>query len=263
MTSVNIHPTAIVDPKAYLDEGVQVGPYCIVGPKVRLGKNVRLHAHVVIDNANCTIGEGCELFPFVSINKNQDLKYKGEDSTVVIGRHTVIREYATIQPGTAGDKMTTTVGDNCLLMVSTHVAHDCIVGNHVLMANHATLAGHVTIQDYVIIGGLSAIHQFVTIGAHAIIGGMSGVEHDVIPFGNVKGERAFLNGMNLVGMKRRGFSREQITQLRSAYDVLFALEGTIAERIKALKDEGFDDQGVHNLIDFVTRSESRSLLMPK
>ncbi len=262
MTS-DIHKTAIVDPKATIGKGVRIGPYCIVGPQVTLGDNVYLHSHVVIEDVNCTIGEGTELYPFVSINKTQDLKYKGEDSTVVIGKNTTIREYATIQPGTAGDKMRTEIGDNCLLMISTHVAHDCIVGNHVLMANHATLAGHVTVEDFVIIGGLAAVHQFVTLGAHSIIGGMSGVEHDVIPYGNVKGERAFLNGLNLVGLKRRGYSREQISQLRGAYDSLFALDGTLAERIQDLKKEGEGEPCVQQLIDFVTRENSRSFMMPK
>ncbi len=261
--TAKIHQTAIVDPKAQIGKDVRICPYCIVGPQVTLKDKAYLHSHVVIEDVNCTIGEDTELYPFVSINKTQDLKYKGEDSQVIIGKKTTIREYATIQPGTAGDKMRTEVGDNCLLMISTHVAHDCIIGNNVLMANHATLAGHVTVQDFVIIGGLAAVHQFVTIGAHAIIGGMSGVEHDVIPYGNVKGERAFLNGLNLVGLKRRGYSRDQISQLRGAYDTLFAIEGTLAERIVALKEEGAEEPCVQDLINFVTREETRSVMMPK
>ena len=137
-----IHKTAIIDPKATIGKGVRIGPYCIVGPQVTLGDNVYLHSHVVIEDVICTIGEGTEIYPFVSINKTPDLKYKGEKSTIEIGKNTIIREYATIHPGTAGDKMCTKIGDNCLLMISTHVAHDCLVGNNVIMANHATLAGH-------------------------------------------------------------------------------------------------------------------------
>jgi len=259
-----IHPTAIIHPDAKIGKGVRVGPYCIIGPKVTLGDNVYLHSHVVIEDVNCTIGEGTELYPFVSINKTQDLKYKGEDSKIIIGKNNTIREYTTIQPGTAGDKMRTVIGDNCLLMACTHVAHDCILGNNILMANHATLAGHVTVEDYVIIGGLAAVHQFVTIGAHAIIGGMSGVGHDVIPYANVKGDRANLSGLNLVGLKRRGFNRDQIAQLRNAYDALFAVDDRpLTERIAALQAEGIQDEGVQQILDFVTRDNMRSLLMPK
>ncbi len=262
---INIHSTAIVSPEAIIGNNVVIGPYCIVGPHVTLGQDVHLHSHVVIDNVHCDIGDGSNLFPFVSLNKTQDLKYKGEASWIRVGKNTTIREYATIHPGTKGGIMETRVGDNCLLMCGTHVAHDCVVGNNVLMANNATLAGHVTIQDFAIIGGLAAIHQFVTIGAHAIIGGMSPVEHDVIPYGNVKGERAFLNGLNLVGLKRRGYTRDQISMIRSAYDTLFALDGTLSERIQELKNDlgGNADSCVQGLIDFVTRENKRSLMMPK
>ncbi|HBN22335.1 MAG TPA: acyl-[acyl-carrier-protein]--UDP-N-acetylglucosamine O-acyltransferase [Holosporales bacterium] len=260
----HIHQTAIIHPDAKIGKGVRIGPYCIIGPKVTLKDNVYLHSHVVIEDVNCTIGDGTELYPFVSINKTQDLKYKGEDSKIIIGKNNTIREYATIQPGTAGDKMRTVIGDNCLLMACTHVAHDCILGNNILMANHATLAGHVNVEDYVIIGGLAAVHQFVTIGAHAIIGGMSGVGHDVIPYANVKGDRANLSGLNLVGLKRRGFNRDQIAQLRSAYDALFAVDDRpLTERISALQDEGIQDEGVQQILDFVTRDNMRSLLTPK
>ena len=263
MQTPQIHETAIVHPNAKIGVGVKIGPYCIVGEHVVLGDHVRLESHVVIDNVHCEIKEGAQLFPFVSINQPQDLKFENEPATVEIGKNTIIREYATIQPGTKGGIMKTVVGDNCLLMVSTHVAHDCVVGNNVIMANNATLAGHVTVHDHVIIGGLSAIHQFVTIGSHAIIGGMSGVDHDVIPFGNVKGDRAFLSGLNLVGLKRRGFTKPQINDLRSAYDILFASTGVLSERIKELKHAGFDDDSVSMLIDFVTDENTRSLLMPR
>jgi acyl-[acyl-carrier-protein]--UDP-N-acetylglucosamine O-acyltransferase (EC 2.3.1.129) len=258
----NIHPTAIVSPKARIGEGVKIGPYCIVGDNVTLGDNVYLHAHVVIDHVICDIGAGTEVFPFVSINKPQDLKFQGEASQVIIGKNTIIREYATIQPGTAGDRMKTIVGDHCLLMACTHVAHDCILGNYVQMANHATLAGHVTVGDYAIIGGLAAVHQFVTIGPHAIIGGMSGVTADVIPYGNVRGERACLNGLNLVGLKRRGFSREQIALLQDAYKMMFEGKNTLAERIQHVKTHYGQEEIIKNLIAFVEREEMRALLSP-
>jgi UDP-N-acetylglucosamine acyltransferase len=260
--SVIIHPSSVVDPKAKLGEGVKIGPFCVVGPEVELGDGVELKSHVVIDTI-VQIGEGTQIFPFVSINVPQDKKFTGERSYIKIGKNNVIREYVTIQPGTTGDKMCTLVGDNCLLMASVHVAHDCVVGNNVIMANNATLAGHVTIGDYAIIGGLAAIHQFVTIGHHAIIGGMSGVESDVIPYGNVKGDRAYLNGLNIVGMKRRGFTREEIDQLRLAYDKLFSQEGTFGERINELSQEYNDNQIVMSLINFLARDDARGVLMPK
>lgn len=258
----DIHPSSIIDPKAKLGHGIKIGPFCVVGPDVELGDGVELKSHVVIDTI-VSIGAGTQIFPFASINIPQDKKFKGERSAIKIGKNTIIREYVTIQPGTEGDKMCTMVGDECLLMASAHIAHDCEVGNHVIMANNATLAGHVTIGDYAIIGGLAAIHQFVTIGHHAIVGGMSGVESDVIPYGNVKGDRAYLNGLNIIGMKRRGFSREEIDQLREAYDKLFAQEGTLTERLKDLAQEYQDDSKVMSLIDFLARDNARSVLMPK
>jgi UDP-N-acetylglucosamine acyltransferase len=260
--SVYIHPSSIIDPKAKVGQGVKIGPFCIVGAEVELGDGVELKSHVVIDTI-AHIGEGTQIFPFVSIHIPQDKKFKGERSFVKIGKNTIIREYVTIQPGTAGDRMCTVVGDECLLMASGHIAHDCVVGNHVIMANNATLAGHVTIGDYAIIGGLAAIHQFVTIGHHAIIGGMSGVESDVIPYGNVKGDRAYLNGLNIIGMKRHGFSRDEIDQLREVYDRLFSQEGTLVERLKDLALEYTDNTKVMSLIDFLARENVRSVLMPR
>ena len=180
------------------------------------------------------IGEGTQIFPFASIGfAPQDLKYKGEKSRLVIGKQNIIREHVTMNPGTEGGGMLTSVGDNCLFMVSAHVAHDCHIGNHVILANNATLGGHVLVEDYAIIGGLAAVHQFVRVGRHAVIGGMSGVEHDVIPYGSVMGERASLAGLNLIGLKRRGFDRETIHALRNAYKMLFDAEnGTLFERTR-------------------------------
>lgn len=260
--SCDIHPTAIVSTNAILGEGVKIGPYCVIGPQVTLGDRVVIHSHVVIDNVICDISEGVQIFPFVSINVPQDLKYNGEPSKVKIGAHTMLREYVTVQPGTAADKMETVIGHHCLLMASAHVAHDCILGNYVQMANNATLAGHVTVGDYAIIGGLAAVHQFVNIGPYAIVGGMSGVTHDVIPYGNVKGDRAFLNGLNIIGLKRRGFTREQMEILRRVYDQLFTKEGTLADRVSQLQNAYGGDPEIRLLLDFVARETTRPLMMP-
>lgn len=258
----NIHPTAIVDPKAQLAETVAIGPFCVVGANVVLGDQVELLSHVVIEGRT-TIGEGTRIFPFASIgHQPQDLKYHGEPSSLVIGANNQIREYVTIQPGTEGGGMLTKVGDNCLFMASAHVAHDCIVGNNVIMANNATLAGHVTVGDFAFCGGLSAVHQFVRIGRHAMIGGMSGVEADVIPFGMVIGNRAHLNGLNIVGLKRRGFSRDDIHTLRNAYRLMFAPEGTLQERLADVEEQFKENPVVMEIIAFIRDESSRSLCTP-
>ncbi|MGE5270593.1 MAG: acyl-ACP--UDP-N-acetylglucosamine O-acyltransferase, partial [Thiohalocapsa sp.] len=205
-----IHPTAVVDAGARLADDVVIGPYCVIGAQVSLLAGVALKSHVVIDGRT-TIGARTRIFPFASIgHETQDLKYKGEPSTLEIGHDNTIREHVTINPGTEGGGMVTCVGSHCLLMVGAHVAHDCQIGDHVILVNNATLGGHVVVEDYAILGGLSAVHQFVRIGRHAMIGGMSGVERDVIPYGLVMGDRARLTGINLIGMQRRGFSREAI-----------------------------------------------------
>lgn len=263
--TAQIHPTAIIEEGAAIEENVVVGPYCCIGHQAKLKANVHLVSHISIAG-DITIGERTKVYPFASLgHPPQDLKYKGEASKTIIGSDTVIREYVTIQPGTEGDKMLTKVGNHCLLMVGSHVAHDCIVGEHVIMANNATLAGHVEIADYVIIGGLSAIRQFVRIGSHAIIGGMSGVEKDVIPYGMVKGERAYLNGLNLVGLKRRGFSSETIHQLMNVYQRLFEQDQDVplAERIQTLNSTPSNDLTVKGLLDFIQAESKASLCMPK
>lgn len=259
-----IHPTAVIDPAAKLGADVSIGPYCIVGPDVTLGDRVKLHAHVVVGGIT-EIGEGTEIFPFASIGlQPQDLKYHGEASRLVIGKNNRIREHVTMNPGTEGGGMLTQVGDNCLFMVGSHVAHDCLIGNHVILANNATLAGHVVVGDFAIIGGLSAVHQFVRIGTHAMIGGMSGVENDVIPFGSVMGERAALSGLNIVGMKRRGFSKEQIHGLRNAYKALFALEkGTISDRLEDVGKQFAENDVVMDIVQFIRDMKLRGLTQPK
>lgn len=257
-----IHPLALVDPHAQLGQGVCVGPYCTVGPHVHLADGVRLISHVCIDGYT-TIGAQTEIYPFSAIGlRPQDLKYHGEPSTLIIGKNNQIREYVTMQPGTKGGGMTTKIGDNGLFMAQTHVAHDCLLGDRIIMANGATLAGHVVVDDDAFIGGLSAVHQFVRIGKGAIIGGMSAVEHDVIPYGNVKGERAFLSGLNVVGLKRRGFQKEDIKMLYDIYRYLFSRQKTLAERVEHLMDNYAHHPHARVLIEFIQAESSRSLLTP-
>jgi UDP-N-acetylglucosamine acyltransferase len=259
-----IHATAIVEPGARLAESATVGPYCIVGPDVQLGERVELVSHVVVAGRT-TIGEGTRIYPFASIGHSpQDLKYQGEKSELVIGRNNVIREYVTMNPGTEGGGMVTRIGDNCLLMASAHVAHDCILGDHVIMVNHATLGGHVTVGDYAQLGGLSAVHQFCRIGKHAFVGGVSGVERDVIPFGMAIGDRARLSGINVVGMQRRGFTREEMQAMRSAYQRLFeSEEGTFAERLGAVAADFAAIAPVREMVEFVRAESPRGLCQPK
>ena len=261
--AVTVHPTAIVHPKAVLREGVEIGPYCVIGPDVVLGDRVRLISHVVIDGRT-TIGVDSTVYPFASLGQApQDLKYKGEPSTLEIGARSRIREHVTMNPGTEGGGMVTRVGDDGLFMVGAHIAHDCILGDHIIMANNATLAGHVVLGDFAVVGGLSAIHQFVRIGPHAMVGGMTGVEQDVIPFGLVMGDRARLTGLNLVGMERRGFPREDIQGVRSAYRMLFGPDGTLAERIEEVARVFSANQYVRQIIEFARAKSSRGLCQPR
>lgn len=258
-----IHPTAIVDPAARLGQGVTIGPYCIVGGNVVLGDRCRLLAHVYLDGRT-TIGSDSVIHPFASIGSPpQDKKYHGEASELIIGRNNQIREHVTMNPGTEGGGMVTRIGDNCLFMVASHVAHDCLIGNNVILANNASLAGHVVVGDFAILGGLAGVHQFVRIGAHAMIGGMSAVESDVIPYGTVKGERAHLVGLNTVGMERRGFNKDQTRELRTAYRMLFAPEGTMAERVEEVARIYAGQQLVFEVLDFIRDKESRSLCQPE
>ncbi len=259
----DIHPTALLDKAVDLGEGVVIGPYCVVGPEVTLGDGVTLMSHVVV-TGRTEIGANSRLYPFASIGQPpQDLKYKGEASSLVVGCNNVIREYVTMNPGTEGGGMVTRVGNNSLFMVGAHVAHDCKIGDHVIMANNATVAGHVEVGDYAILGGLSAVHQFVRIGPHAMIGGMSGVEHDVIPYGSVMGERARLSGLNIIGLKRRGFSREDIHSLRTAYRLLFAEEGTLSERLADVIEIYRDNEAVMDVVDFIGIDSTRAVCQPK
>lgn len=241
MTSI-IHPTAIIADGARLGENVRIGPYCVIGGDCTIGDDVVLHSHVVLDGVT-EIGEETEIFPFASIGSApQDLKYAGEKTRLKVGARNRIREHVTMNPGTVGGGGETLVGDDNLFMVGVHIAHDCVIGDHVIMANNATLGGHVHVGDHAVIGGLAAVHQFVRIGAFAVVGGMSGVDSDVIPYGRVKGERAHLAGLNLVGLDRGGFSKDEVKTLQRAYSDLFANQGTMDERLTKVEADyaGFD-----------------------
>jgi len=259
-----IHPSAIIGPHVTLAPDVQIGPYCVVDGTVSIGAGTKLLSHVVVGGCT-TIGAHCTIYPFASLGSApQDLKYKGEKSALIIGDHNTIREHVTMNPGTETGVMVTRVGSHCLFMMASHVAHDCLVGDHVILANNATLGGHVEVGDHCIIGGLAAVHQFVRIGNHAIIGGMSGVEHNVIPYGSVMGERANLAGLNLVGLKRRGFDRDTIHALRNAYKMLFEdTDGTLAERAQKTRLAFGDVPEVLKILGFVDDKGSRSLCVPK
>ena len=258
-----IHSTAVVDSGTTIGSDVEIGAYSIVGPNVVLGDSCKLHSHVVVTGFT-TVGEQCEIFPFASIgHAPQDLKFGGEESRLTIGSQTKIREQVTMNPGTEGGGLETRVGSHGLYMVGAHVAHDCQIGDHVILANNATLAGHCIIEDHVILGGLSAVHQFVRIGSHAFVGGMSGVENDVIPFGMALGNRAMLSGLNIVGLKRQGFDRERIHNLRKAYRLLFSDEGTLVERLENVEKMFGSDDGVSHIIDFVRSASDRSLCVPR
>lgn len=259
----DIHQTAIVEKGAELADNVSVGPYCVIGARVRLGPGVRLHSHVVVQG-DTTIGEATEVFPFAVIGMPpQHASYHSEETRLEIGERCIIREHVTIHRGTLEGGGVTEIGRQCFLMAGSHVAHDCRVGDHVILVNNAAIAGHCTVGAHVILGGLSAVHQFARIGEHAFVGGVSGVEHDVIPFGSVLGNRAYLAGLNIVGLKRRGFSRDTIHDLRRAYRLLFANEGTLMERLHDVDEEFRDDENVQRIVTFIREGGSRQLCTPR
>jgi UDP-N-acetylglucosamine acyltransferase len=261
--SRKIDPTARVAETARLAGGVEVGPYCVVGPEVSLGANVRLHSHVHVTGIT-TIGAGTEVYPFASLGTPpQSVHYKGEPTRLTIGANCSIREHVTMNTGTAAGGMETRVGDRCMFMVASHIAHDCIVGNDAIFANNATLGGHCQVGDHVFFGGLSAAHQFTRVGEQAVIGGMSGVEFDVIPFGALLGGRGELGGLNLIGLKRRGFSREAIHALRAAYRVLFFGGGTLASRVDAVERDFADEANVQKIVAFIRAGGKRRLTQPR
>ncbi|MBI2539434.1 MAG: acyl-ACP--UDP-N-acetylglucosamine O-acyltransferase [Deltaproteobacteria bacterium] len=250
-----IHQTALVDPRAELDGDVEVGAYSIIGPRVRVGKGTRIRSHVVLDG-NTTVGESNTVFQFASVGSiPQDLKYKGEDSQLVIGHHNTIREFVSINPGTAGGGMVTRIGDRNLLMMYCHIAHDCVLGSYNIVANGATLGGHVVIEDYVIVGGLVGVHQFVKVGSGAILGAGSMVSKDIPPYCNATGDRAKLRGLNIEGLKRRGFSREQIETLRKAYRIIFQSGLRTGEALKEVRRQFPESPEVEHMATFIENSQ--------
>ncbi len=255
-----IHKTAIIDPKAKIASNVEIGPYCIIGPEVEIGENTIIKSNVNI-SCKAVIGKGNKIYPYVSINEPQDLKYNGEDTNLIIGDNNKIREYVTINPGTEGGGGITFIGNNCLFMISSHIAHDCKVGNNVIIANNVPLGGHVTIEDNVIIGGNSAVQQFTRIGKMAMIGGMTGVLHDVIPYGLSTGNRNLLQGLNLIGLRRAKFNNKDILGLTEAYKEIFASKN-INENISKLNDSFKENPLVKNIIDFIIKDKKRSICTP-
>ncbi len=262
MPKCEVHATAIVEPGARLAEGVRIGPFCLVGKDVTLAEDVELVSHVAVAGRT-TIGPRTRIFPFASIgHQPQDLKYRGEPSTLEVGSECIIREGVTLNPGTAGGGMKTTIGNNCAFLANSHVGHDCNVGNNVIFSNNVMLAGHVTVGDFAILGGGAAVIQFSRVGAHSFLGGMSGLENDLIPYGMALGNRAHLSGLNIIGLQRRGFSREDIHALRRAYRLLFADEGTLLERLDDVEEEFSGHAIVKEIVAFIRAGGKRSLCVP-
>ncbi len=260
-----IHATAIVAPGAKIGQGVAIGPYCIVGANVTLEDGVELASHVIVDG-HTRIGPRTRVYPFASLGQGpQHLKYAGEPTRLEIGAENMIREHVTMNTGTVEGGGVTKIGDRNFFMVNTHVAHDCHVGSNIVMANNAVLGGHVTVGDYCVFGGNCAVHQFVRIGRYAMISGVCGVADDVIPYGNVYpfwNNRASLAGLNLIGLKRRGFTREQIQTLRTAYRLLFAAEGSLEERLQDAAAMYREQEAVMEIVEFIRARSSRNLCLP-
>ena len=255
-----IDKTSIIDKDARIHSSVKIGPYSYIGPNVEIGENTIIQSHVSIIG-NTKIGKGNKIYPFVSINDPQDLKYNGEETSLSIGDNNKIREYVTINPGTIGGGSITTIGNNCLFMISSHVAHDCQVGNNVIIANNVPLGGHAIIEDNVVIGGNSAVQQFTRIGKMAMIGGMTGVLHDVIPYGLSTGNRNSLQGLNLIGLRRAKFENKDILGLSEAYKEIFVSKN-INENISKLNGSFKENPLVKDVIEFIIKDKKRSICTP-
>jgi len=256
-----IHPSAVIEEGARIGEGCEIGPFCHIGPEVVLGKRVTLKSHVVV-TGDCEIGNDTVVFSFAVLGEiPQDLKFQGEKSRTVIGKRNRIREHVTVNAGTEGGGGVTRIGDDGLFMAGCHIAHDAIVGDRVIVVNSAAIAGHCVLDDDVIIGGLSGIHQWVRIGRGAIIGAVTMVTNDVIPYGLVQAPRGGLDGLNLVGLKRRGVTRSDITALRAAFQMLAQGEGTFQERARRLGEET-ESTYVEEIVAFITGETDRSFLTP-
>ena len=257
-----IHSSSVIDKKAKLPSKVKIGPFCYIGPNVELKENVDLISNVHIEG-NTIIGKGTRIFPFASIGTQpQDLKFKGEKNTLIIGENNLIREYVTINPGTEGGGAKTIIGNNCLFMISSHIAHDCKIGNNVIIANNVPIGGHVTIEDSVVIGGNSAVQQFTRIGRLAMIGGMTGVLKDVIPFGLSIGNRNYLQGLNLIGLRRQKYENQKIIGLDKAYKEIFASKN-LHENLGKINGEYKDNELVTEVIKFIEKDKKRPICSPE
>ena len=256
-----IHNSSVIDKNAKIGKEVKIGPFCYIGPNVNLNDNVELVSSVYIEG-NTKIGKGTRIFPFASIGTQpQDLKYKGENNSLEIGENNTIREYVTINPGTKGGEGKTVIGNNNLLMISSHVAHDCKIGDNVVIANNVPLGGHVMIEDSVIIGGNSAVQQFTRIGRLAMVGGMTGVLKDVIPFGLSFGNRNYLKGLNLIGLKRRKYENKTIMELQEAYKKIFSSKN-LHENLNKVNGEFKDNKLVQEVTEFISKDKKRPICSP-
>ena len=256
-----IHKTAVIDSNAKISENVKIGPYCVIGPNVEIGDNSTIHSHVSI-SGNTIIGKNNKIYPFASIGSDpQDLKFNGEQTKLIIGNKNTIREYVTINPGTGGGGGKTIVGDNCLLMISSHIAHDCNVGNNVIIANNVPLGGHVLIGDGVVIGGNSAVQQFTRIGKMAMIGGMTGVLNDVMPYGLSIGNRNFLQGLNLIGLRRKDIPNKDILSLSDAYKKIFKTD-KLTENLSNLNALFKNNSLVNDVVEFINKDKKRPICTP-
>ena len=257
-----IHNSSVIDKEAKIGKNVKIGPFCYIGPKVHIGDNVEIISNVHIEG-NTKIGKGTKIFPFASIGTQpQDLKYKGESNSLEIGKNNTIREYVTINPGTQGGGSKTVIGNNCLLMISSHVAHDCNIGNDVVIANNVPLGGHVTIEDSVVIGGNSAVQQYTRIGRLAMIGGMTGVLKDVIPFGLSFGNRNYLRGINIIGLKRKQYDKKKIMELDAAFKKIFSSKN-LYENLGKINGEYKENDLVKEVINFIRKDKKRPICTPQ
>ncbi|MGC6518193.1 MAG: acyl-ACP--UDP-N-acetylglucosamine O-acyltransferase [Candidatus Puniceispirillaceae bacterium] len=259
----NIHPTAIIDKQAQIASSVVVGAYSVIGPHVVIDDDCIIHPHVVIDGRT-TIGKNCEIFSFACLGKApQHLRYEGEPSELIIGDNNIIREHVTMHIGTKLGHMKTVIGNDGMFMASSHVAHDCVVGDHFILGQNAALGGHCEVADHVYFGAYSAAHQFVRVGHSAMIGGLTAVIADVIPYGNVYGERGMMQGLNLVGMRRRGMPKEEVRAIKAAYDALFLAEGIFKDNLEKVAQHYGDLPAVQDMITFIKADASRPLSLPK
>ena len=256
-----IHDTCIISNKAKISKSASIGPYSVIGENVEIGEKVELSSHVNIVG-NTKIGDGTKIFSFASIGTHpQDLKFKGEKNSLIIGKNNTIREYVTINPGTESGGSITLIGDNCLFMISSHVAHDCKIGNNVVIANNVPLGGHVTIEDSVVIGGNSAVQQFTRIGRLAMIGGMTGVLNDVIPFGLSFGNRNYLKGLNIIGLRRSKYENKKIIELGDAYKKIFS-PGNMQDNLSEINGEYKDNALIKEITKFLTQDKKRPICTP-